>query len=814
MRAVYDGIFSLPMIDIMVIFSLMMIGILSLILVRRHYGMLCRLERDYRERQIALEGALSETFQFLAAEPGRLLIWLQDRVEEAPLLFGRDNGLISVAAGSADGKDERGMRADYVGFLAMLDAEQCGIIEKMRTDLMAHGRNFCVVVMRCDGHWIEAVGTVIGVGFCVRLRDVTAVHQLHKHLESQVAALEHDHHRLRDGLAALPLPIWLRDHDGGLIWTNRAYVTAVGGVSMRHVVDEGTYLIEPPPRRVVGDDDVGVLHEDQVYAVSLGKRRAYQLYEARLEDAVLGLVLDETERLDTEQRFHNDLDAQHSILNLLNTAVAIFGTEQKLTYYNDAYVELWGLDRSWLDQAPTDSEIFSRLLQEQRLPEEAGQRAWRNQFTALYKALDPYEDWWYRPDGKVLRVYARPRLVGGVVYLYEDVSGEVELKSKYETINWVQRETLDNLRDAVALFGSNGRLTLSNKAFSRLWSLTPDQVENNPHIDDISEICRHNRAGLNAVWDALKPHITSLGARLSLDRQFTEDAESAMIESRRIIVTVTTLSLSAGDTLVTFADATSAVRYKELAEERNKLLETRDREKNDFIADTVYQLGAPLTSLMGFCELLRQAFAGPITPRQQDYLDNVTQAASQLHQLVTAFYDLTEIEQGSFKIDLQNIDIADVLRKLEAIRGDMAGHKQVNLQIRIPDQPLYVMADASKLFQIIFNIVSNAIEFSTAGQTIWIEAELRGSRVYCRVDDDGPRLSEEDYVDAFKREPSPTKSRFHGAGPGLSLVWHVLELQNGAIRISVRAGGGMRIEFDLPAPRQQTLPLTETGLAP
>ena len=142
--------------------------------------------------------------------------------------------------------------------------------------------------------------------------------------------------------------------------------------------------------------------------------------------------------------------------------------------------------------APTDSERFSKSAARQaaiartgRFPRlEGGQLSSR-----LSVAIDTSEHVWYLPDRRTLRVVASPNVQGGVTYLFDDVTQRFNLESRFNALTRVQSETLDTLKEGVAVFGTDGRLKLYNPAFAALWRFDPGQAPpTKPHIDEIVEI--------------------------------------------------------------------------------------------------------------------------------------------------------------------------------------------------------------------------------------------------------------------------------------------------------------------------------------
>ena len=183
------------------------------------------------------------------------------------------------------------------------------------------------------------------------------------------------------------------------------------------------------------------------------------------------------------------LETRFRSFDRLATAFAVFDADQRLTHFNQAYVDLWQLEPDWLATLPRDGEILDRLRQARRLPEKADYRAWKKDWLACYGSDGQIEDRWHLPDARTLHVVADSEGEAGVTYLYENVTERISLESRYNALIEVQRETLDTLREGVAVFAPNGRFRLYNRAFATIWGLNPRQLDGEPHID-ASSPCR------------------------------------------------------------------------------------------------------------------------------------------------------------------------------------------------------------------------------------------------------------------------------------------------------------------------------------
>ena len=183
-------------------------------------------------------------------------------------------------------------------------------------------------------------------------------------------------------------------------------------------------------------------------------------------------------------------EAHRRTLDQLSSGVAVFDGQRRLAFYNDSYRRLWDFDRAFLDGNPDDSSVLDRLRAGRKLPEQPDFRAWKARLHEAYRANEAAKDVWYLPDGRALSIVTTPNPEGGVTYLFDDVTESLELARRFDRLITVQRETLDSLTEAVAVFGSNGRAQLFNPAFARMWKLSPDALSQQPHIDTVEAWCK------------------------------------------------------------------------------------------------------------------------------------------------------------------------------------------------------------------------------------------------------------------------------------------------------------------------------------
>jgi signal transduction histidine kinase len=527
-----------------------------------------------------------------------------------------------------------------------------------------------------------------------------------------------------------------------------------------------------------------------------GERRMFDVVDVPNGDGSAGLAIDRTEAQTMRAELSRMIEAHRRVLDQLATGVAIFNVDRKLAFYNNAFRSLFDIDGGFLDQTPTDSAVLDRLRADHKLPEEQDFRQWKQQLYEAYRAVEPQEHMWHLPDGRALRVVTTPNPEGGVTYLYDDVTERLDLHRRYDALIKVQSETLDNLAEAVAVFGPDGRVRLHNPAFQRLWKLSPEALDQHPHVESVAAWCQALHDD-NAVWRNLRGAVTAIDGREPI---------AARIERRDgTMLDLTTMPLPDGATLVTFQDVTDSVNVERALREKNEALEAADAIKIDFVHHVSYELRSPLTNIIGFANLLGDPAFGALNDKQREYLGYITTSTNALLAIINNILDLATIDAGAMTLNLGEVDIRACMEAAAEGVQDRLVKNDIRLDIRTPASIGSFVADDRRLRQVLFNLLSNAVGFSPAGQTVTLSAERQSEAVVFTVIDRGPGIppAQKDKVfDWFETDPHGSEHR--GPGLGLTLVRSFVELHGGSVTIESTPGEGTVVVCVFPASRQLT----------
>lgn len=608
---------------------------------------------------------------------------------------------------------------------------------------------------------------------------------------------------LAAAMDALGFPAWVRDNDLRLTWVNAAYAKAVEAPSAAAAVAQGVELVAAGP----GGDDAqaaraalqrGVAVSHRHYVVTDGQRRVMDVHNAPGSDpaaAVVGYAIDATAEEDVRAELSRHRESYAQTLNKLSTAVAIFAADRTLDFYNDAFVRLWRLPEGWLAGNPQHGDLLETLRAARRLPEQVDFPSWKNSQLARYSDLmEPVEEMWHLPDASTLRVVTQPHPLDGLLIFFEDVTDRLALERSYNTLIAVQRATLNNLHEGVAVFGSDGALTLLNTAFATIWGLPAAAEDKSLHLSNMVAHAEPLLAGA-AEFDKFRLLVFNddtervvQGARLS----FTD---GRMVDGSAV-------PLPDGATLLTFLDVTDSTRIERALRERAEALETADRLKTEFVAHMSYELRTPLNNVIGFAELLDKEYYGPLNAQQHNYTRNILDSSSHLLTLINDILDLAVIEAGGMALDITPVHVEQVLNSVAHMAREEIRARQQRLDINLPAAVAAVPADERRLRQVLYNLVSNAMKFTPAGGRIVLSAEDLGDAVRLSVSDTGVGMDPEEQQRAFDRfHRGKEAPQGHGVGLGLSLVQSIVELHGGSVALESEPKHGTRVVVTLPRRR-------------
>lgn len=769
-----------PLTLVPLICAMIMIAGVSALQVFRHVR---RTAQTANSEIARLKHRLAGAEAIVKAEPQVLIYWEP----------GQPLAIVAHALTSVPGLPEN--HRDLLRFGQWLEPAEALDLKTALDGLFEHGRAFNIIIKTTAGGHLEAEGRTNGGRAVLRMRDLVGhKRDLARILETH-NSLRRDIDTSRALLESLPSPAWIKGSDGRIVWANRAYRSAVDATSDTEVKNRQIELLELRQRQTIDRALARTpSYRDRLQLVVGGEKKPHEIIVMSVSGGQAAVALDVTAVEQAKGELDRQSAAYERTLDKVATAVAIFSPDRQLAYFNEAYQKLWQLDPSWLKSEPVESAVLDRLREQGRLPETANYRDWKAKFFARVRAGTSTDELWHLPDGRTLQVLAESREDGGITYLYADQTERLALESRYNQQLKAQTETLDSLKEGVAVFGTDGRLKFNNAAFAAIWRLDPSVTLAKPHIDAVIA----NVTPLHddpATWRTISHAVTSFSDQ-------REPTEGTMIRVDQSMIAYAAMPLPDGATLLTFADITDAKRYERALEERNEALITADRLKSQFIGHVSYELRTPLTNIIGFNELLSSPLIGPLNPKQREYLSDINSSSKTLLAIIDDILDLATIDAGSLELKLGPVSVPRVIdAAIEGVR-DRAIQSKLTIDIGLTDDATEFVADESRVRQVLYNLVSNAVGFSKLGDTVRITAWRENAMMMFSVEDQGLGVPKEQQARIFDRFESRSHgSKHRGAGLGLSIVKNLVDLHGGKVTFDSEPGRGTRVTVAFPERR-------------
>jgi signal transduction histidine kinase len=267
-------------------------------------------------------------------------------------------------------------------------------------------------------------------------------------------------------------------------------------------------------------------------------------------------------------------------------------------------------------------------------------------------------------------------------------------------------------------------------------------------------------------------------------------------------------------------DISRLLQYENELKRAKEGAERANRAKSVFLAGMSHELRTPLNAIIGFSEVLKEQYFGPLVDKQQEYVDDILESGKHLLSLINDILDLSRVESGKTELDLSRVNVSDLIdNSLMMIKEKSAKHritlkKEVARTIREEE----ITADQRRLKQIVYNLLSNAAKFTPDGGTITIRADrfhestrwgmdtgLDEPCVEISVTDTGPGIDpayHEKVFDPFFQINQTQQGKNPGTGLGLSLTRDLVTLHRGKIFL-VSEGQGKGATFTVIIPVTQ-----------
>ena len=242
--------------------------------------------------------------------------------------------------------------------------------------------------------------------------------------------------------------------------------------------------------------------------------------------------------------------------------------------------------------------------------------------------------------------------------------------------------------------------------------------------------------------------------------------------------------------------------FRELAAKSHQL-EEASQHKSEFLANMSHELRTPLNAVIGFSEVLSERMFGELNEKQEEYLKDIHASGQHLLSLINDILDLSKIEAGRMELELSDFDLPQAISDALTLVRERAARRGIALHQTVDERLGQVRGDERKVKQVLLNLLSNALKFTSEGGRVDVSARVVDGLAEISVTDTGIGIAREDQAAVFEefRQVGTADKKVEGTGLGLTLSRKFIALHGGRIWVESELGVGSTFTFTIPVRR-------------
>ena len=385
--------------------------------------------------------------------------------------------------------------------------------------------------------------------------------------------------------------------------------------------------------------------------------------------------------------------------------------------------------------------------------------------------------------GQLAKVFNQ--MLGSIQKSQADLfAAEINLREKKDRLNAV----ISSIGEGLIVVNSDYKIILMNKVAEKSLEVSFDKIKDQKG-DKLVTVLKGNEA----VSFEERPVIQAIRSGKAVFKDLRDNFYYQTLSGKKFPVTIATTPLRYGETIIG-----AVIVFRDVTDEKRL-----DESKSSFISVASHQLRTPLTAIKLFVEMLSTGKAGRLNKTQKEYIEDVSISTERMISLVNDLLNLSRIESGKLKAKPSEVRIDEVVKSAIDEAKILAKEKKLSLDFKKPRYIIKTNLDADLFRQVIHNLLTNAIRYSTNGKKndIIIKIEKSGKECVVSVQDFGigiPNEARPRLFDRFYRADNAIKADANGTGVGLYTIKMILERMNGRVWFDSKLGKGTTFYAAVP----------------